>query len=254
VILPLVRRWAVDWLSAHNPDVLPEILAEAYVLHIGSLDIRGVDAYADAVMGQLRQFPGLVLTVHDVLGTRDRAAIRFTEHGASTADDGRAAAWGGIALFRSEDNRLTATYAQEDYLSRRRQLRSGVADPVEAPHVAPWDVAAADPDPAAEAVVRAWLATDAPDLDGRLVVDDAGLGHQAPPPGRTGALRVDELFSAGSRVAVHATQQVEPEGGDHPVEMGLSAILEVADGAVVGGRAVRDRLGATRRPPRPVAS
>lgn len=244
-ILPLVRRWAVDWLSSHDPSVLGALVTDDYELRIGGLQLEGRSTYRDAVLGQLRQFPGLVLTVHDVIGTGDRAAVRFTEHGASKVHDGRIAAWGGIALFRATDGRLAATFAEEDYTARRRQLRSGTPDAVEAPHPAPWDIQEAPRSPEAEAVVADWIAAGMPAVEG-VLLDDQVHGQQVAPLTLGGPPLVDELFSAGSRVAFHVT----PVDGGETTGAAVAGIVDVEDGKVTSGRLVRDRLGAERRPAR----
>lgn len=243
-ILTLVRRWAVDWLNGHDSSVLAGLVTDDYELRIGGLELEGRSTYRDAVLGQLRQFPGLVLTVHDVIGSGDRAAVRFTEHGASTAHDGRIAAWGGIALFRATDGRLAATFAEEDYASRRRQLRDGIPDLVEAPHPAPWDIQEAPRSPEVEAVVADWIAAGMPAIDG-VLLDDQLQGQQVAPLTLGGSPLVDELFSAGSRVAFHVT----PVGGGETTGA-VAGIVDVEDGKVASGRLVRDRLGAERRPVR----
>lgn len=245
--LTLVRRWAVDWLCSHDPSVLTDIVSDDYVLKIGSVVIEGRKAYADAVMGQFEQFPGLVLTVHDVMGNDDRAAVRFTEHGASRVQEGRVAAWGGIAIFRSEGGRLSSTYAEEDYASRRRQLRSGVPDRVESPHPAPWDIAAEPSSREAERVVQAWLRSSPSDLPPGVLIDDQSQGLDPDPFVLTSEPRIDEIFSAGNRVAFHVTQAGEPEGDGRVSTLRLAGMVTVRDGEVVSGRLVRDRLGAERR-------
>lgn len=246
-VLPLVRRWAVDWLCSHDPSVLPDLVSDDYVLRIGAVAIEGREAYASAVMGQLEQFPGLVLTVHDVMGNDDRAAVRFTEHGASRAQEGRVAAWGGIALFRYESGRLVSTYAEEDYAARRRQLRSGVPDRVESPHPAPWDVG---PEPAnreAEVVVEAWLRSRPSELPAGVLLDDQAQGLNTDPLVLTSEPRIDEVFSAGDRVAFHVTQAGRPDDDGRISTLRMAGMVTVQDGVVTSGRLVRDRLGAERR-------
>lgn len=247
--LPLVRRWAVDWLSSHDPSALPDLVSDDYVLRIGSVAIRGRGAYEQAVMGQLDQFPGLVLTIQDVMGNGECAAIRFTEHGASTAHGGRVAAWGGIAMFRAADGRLRLTYAEEDYAARRRQLTSGETDPVEPPHPAPWDVQPQDPDLDAVSAVEKWLATGLHELPAGVLVDDQVHGQAPEPLTLTGAPQLDEIFSAGNRVAFHLTQPEERRADGTVTTLRMAGMVTVQDGAVVSGRLVRDRLGAVRRDP-----
>ncbi len=97
-------------------------------MHIGDVELDGLEAYVPATVGQLEQFPGLQLTVHDLAFTEDRLVLHFTEHGASARHDLRAAAWTGVALFAWDGERLTENWTQEDYAARRRQLADGVPD------------------------------------------------------------------------------------------------------------------------------
>lgn len=244
--LSLVRRWAIDWLCSHDPSVLPSVVSDDYILQIGATTIRGRGAYERAVMGQLEQFPGLMLTVHEVMGNDERAAIRFTEHGASVVHEGRVAAWAGIALFRTEGEHLSVTFAEEDYAARRRQLRSGEPDPVEAPHPAPWDVTSAAPDLEAVEAVKKWLASGVDEMPEGVLVDDQASGHAPAPLAISAAPHFDDIFSAGNQVAFHITQP-EVRCEDSVTTLRIAGLVTVQNGTVVSGRLVRDRLGAVRR-------
>src|SRR5690242_17563880 len=110
-MVELVRRWAVEWLLCADPSVCEEILAPEYSLLIGDQRLGPREVYVAAVMRQLRHFPGLGYTVHELIATDDRVAVRLTAHGASK---GREAAWPVVALFRSDGHQLTHSYAEED--------------------------------------------------------------------------------------------------------------------------------------------
>jgi hypothetical protein len=185
--------------------------------------------------------------VHDLVHTGDRLAMHFTEHGASTRHDLRGAAWTGVGLFRWDGERLTENWTQEDYAARRRQLSDGRPDVVGPPMLAPWTVPAVEPDPAAEDVVRDWLATAVPGADG-VRWDDGRDGALVSPTG----VQVAELFSAGRQVAFAAAQVGAFLGSgavpatDGPVRLGLAGLVEVTTGRVTGGVVVSDRLGLVR--------
>jgi hypothetical protein len=115
---------------------------------------------------------------------------------------------------------------------------------VEAPHPAPWDIQEAPRSPEAEAVVTGWIARGMPVVDG-VLLDDQVQGRQVAPVTLGGTPLVDELFSAGSRVAFHVTPD-----GDGETTGAVAGIVDVEDGKVTSGRLVRDRLGAERRPAR----
>jgi len=237
----LAQRFTVDWLDRADDAVPPRIMAPDYRVHIGDVELDGLAEYVPATLGQLQQFPGLQLTVHDLAFTEDRLVLHFTEHGASARHDLRAAAWTGVALFAWDGERLTENWTQEDYAARRRQLSDGVPDPVGSPMVAPWTVPPSVPDPAAEDVVRGWLASAQPGADG--VVWDDGL---TPAPVRPRGVEVAELFSAADRVAFAATRTGTFEGTADEVRVGLAGLVTVSDGVVSGGVVVSDRHGLLR--------
>lgn len=247
----LMRRFALAWLGCLDPTVPAQIMAPDYLVTVGEHVLSGLDAYVGATVGVYERYLGLLLTVHDSIATAGRTALRFTLHGAEP--DAAAVAWGGIALFRHDGRVLVSSFVEEDYLARRRQQLTGVPDPVEPPMPAPWAVPELAPNPAAEAAVRNWLASGDLSGDGRVALDDAAAGQ---PPMRLlgGPCQVNEIFSAGDRVAFRARQTGDYLGGLPGAEgaIGQSAAMSVA-GIVhlgpqgVGGHAVRDRLGLRRR-------
>jgi hypothetical protein len=226
-MVDLVRRWCVDWLARADARVCEEILAPDYTLLIGGFTLGPREAYIEATLKQLGRFPGLGLTVHELIAAEDHVALRFTEHGASPKHG--EAAWRGIALFRWDGSRLSECFAEEDYYGRRRQFDTGSCDPIDPPAAAPWNSVPLARDAAAEQVVRDWL--DAGDL-GVAALDDG-----RPFDVELEGAEVNELFSAGSRVAFHGRL-----GG----ALHLAGLVEVRNGEVVGGHVIRDRLGLSR--------
>ncbi|GAA3522904.1 hypothetical protein GCM10022222_00990 [Amycolatopsis ultiminotia] len=252
-IVEVARRFAIDWLDRADTSVPPTIMTPGYVVHIGDVELEGLPAYTDGTVGQLRQFPGLGLTVHEVVTDGERLALVFTEHGASTKHSGNAAAWSGVALFRWDGERLVENWTQEDYYARRRQLAEGVPDVIRPPAPAPWTTQPRSSDPGIERVVQDWLAK--PELDHVTVDDgrDSGLVLEV------GSVEVLERFSAGDQVAFAAVWTGTYRGGlddvpsgTDPVGLGVAGVLTVGSGGVVGGSIVTDRLGLRRRllPPR----
>jgi predicted ester cyclase len=244
----LMRRYCIDYTARHDLSVCDDIMVPGYTLHMGVHDLAGRDEfYKPAAAAQFRQFPGLCLTVNEIICSGDRLALRFTEHGASARHDGARASWGGIGLYRWDGQRLLENHVEQDYLARRRQLADGRPDPVEAPAVAPWDTRPVPAGPEAEAVVRAWLA--AGDLAG-VTADDGRPPHRLIAPART---EIGVLFSAGPRVAFHAVQHGLLTGedprfaGDGEAMLHLAGVVRVEGGQVTGGRVIRDRLGLLRR-------
>lgn len=255
-VLPLVRRWTVSWLNGHDPAACEDLLAEDYRLRIGTFEVDRREDYVEATVGQLAQFPGLVLTVHDVLTNGRQAAVHFTEHGVSLRHDGNAAAWTGVVLFDSDSDsdsgvgdsgaggdRLIRAWAEEDYAARRRQLASGTPDPVGSPAVAPWDTPAEPADPAAESVVLAWLEAGLPAVEG-VVWDDADLDDAGPALTAHGG-EVDVVVSAGSRVAFHGRLGgAAADGSGGSAVMDVAGFVTVVGGKVASGVVVSDRLAA----------
>jgi len=244
--LPLVRRWVVDYFNRHDAAACAEFVAPDYALHIGDTVFAGRDTqWLPAVDAQMRLFPGLGMSVHQTLCGPDWAAACFSEHGAS---DGRAACWSGIAIYRSDGRVLTSCVAQEDYMTHQRQLKSGIADPVEPPAVAPWDVHPQAPDASAEAAVHSWLATDWPHANADIRVDDEHITGAAL-QFRTTAVEMGTLLSSGQDVVFHAVQHGTYRGGlakvdgtGQTVHLHVNGMLHVRDGRVHSGRIIRDRI------------
>jgi hypothetical protein len=252
-VVALVRRWSVDWLNSQRPEVCELILAPGYTLRIGGFLLGPREEYVPATLAQLARFPGLVVTVHQLVTDGERVAISFSEHGASARLEGRAAVWSGVSVFTWDGSALSGCFAEEDYYARRRQFDTGLCDPVAPPAQAPWDQRPQPGCPATEGVVRAWLA--GPDLRAAPVVcDDEATGQPAERLLEVESCDVHVLFSAGDQVAFHVAQTGRYVGGLDGLDdlVGETAVLELAgivtvqDGQVVGGRVARDRLGTAR--------
>jgi len=256
----LMRRYVVEYLLCQDPSICAQIMEPDYVLRMGGSELGPRDeVYVPAVVRQLRQFPGLGMTVHEIIVNGDRLAMRFSQHGASVRHDGRQASWGGIGLYRWNGDRLTSNYAIEDHYSRRRQLATGVVMPVEAPAVAPWDTMVEAPDPNAEAAVRAWLLDPTRWLESGLsqpsglVVDD-GLRDASDRLLEVEETVIDDLFSAGGRVAFHITRTGRYTGGlDVPgscigatVTLYSVGIVRLDGSGQMTGRIIRERSGLQR--------
>ena len=241
----LLRRWIVDYFNRHDAAACADFIAPDYALRIGNTVFAGRDTeWLPAVDQQMQAFPGLAMTVHHVVSGDGWAAAYFSEHGAS---QGRAACWSGIGIYFSDGTVLTSCIAQEDYMTRARQLKGGTPDPVEAPAVAPWDDPAAPANPEAESIVRAWLGTGWPlDTDAIRVDDEHITGN--PLKFTTQEVEIDCLLSSGDEVVFHAVQTGQYEGGlpkvetSGPAYLHVNGILKVQDGKVVSGRVIRDRM------------
>ncbi|MFS0737132.1 ester cyclase [Sphingomonas sp. 1P06PA] len=245
----LLRGFANDFLTGHDNHVVERIMDPAYCLSISGHRLAGRDdVYLPATAAQLDLFPGLVVTAHDTVFSSDAMALRFTEHGVS-ARDGRAAAWGGITLFRIGNGRIVHGWAEEDYLARKRQQKSGQVDPVAPPHPAPWDEPVRDADEATEQAVHSWLEA----LDFGCVEDVAAEGPRIVDLIVPRAVTLSTLFSAGPRAAFHAVVTGDYRGGlddgaasGAPIALSIAAIADVAHGRVERIQICADRLGLQR--------
>jgi predicted ester cyclase len=247
----LLRRWVVDYFNSHDRSVAHEFILPSYQLEIGDyLFVGRDDQWLPAVDQQMQAFPGMGMTVHQVVSTQDRVAVYFSEHGASK---GRQAVWSGVGIYSSNGQHLTNCIAQEDYMTRQRQLKSGVCDPVEAPAVSPWDT---EPMPAnllAEAVVRDWLMQSWPPNNQAIRCDDEHLTGE-PLSFKVQSNEFTAFFSSGDDVAFHVRQTGLYSGGFAGITaspqnevLNVNGVLRVQNSQVVSGRIIRDRSGLKAR-------
>lgn len=252
----LLRGFALDFLTCHDLSAPSRIMDTDYRLTIGGHVLDGRDkAYLPATAAQLEQFPGLVVTVHDVVLGPDAVAMRFTEHGVSAKHNGRAAAWGGVTMFRIKNDRLRYGWADEDYFARKRQLASGHCDPVKAPHPAPWDVGVELPDDAATDIALAWLKDPGAIVKTANIDEISSAGPSFAELITVDAFCVDEIFSAGHRVAFRVVGHGGYAGGftdidrslvGQRVALSITGLLTVRVGQVADVQIVFDRLGLHR--------
>lgn len=252
--LPLLRRYVTDFVNRHDFSVIADIMQPDYRLETGGHVISGRDgAYRSAVARQLRQFPGLVFTPHEVMVAGDCIALRFTEHGASITHGGRRAAWESIGLYKLRDGRLAGCAIEQDYFSRRRQLEDGPAMLVDTPAIAPWDSPPEPPNLSAESVVRDWLRSGQLADQPAVRVDDQRATGRVDPIIRQSSIDITDLVSAGDRVAFHAVQHgvLADDFGDGKAGtaawMHCAGLVHVQDGGVTAGQVLRDRWGLYRR-------
>ena len=108
--------------------------------------------------------------------------------------------------------------------------------------------------------MRTWLRSGNIHGQPNVAFDDEWDGHPCGPVievgetevGETevGETRVDDLFSAGDRVAFHMTQTGTYVGGagkddrlGTPATLRSAGIVTVVDGVIASGRVIRDRSG-----------
>lgn len=245
----LMRRYVVDYTNRHDPAVCAEIMAPDYTLTMGAHVIQGRDEhYVPAAAVQFKQFPGLCLTVHQLVTNGDHLAMRFSEHGASIRHGANRAAWRGLGIYRWDCTVLRENHVEQDYLSRRRQLGGGTPDDIDPPAVAPWDTVAEPADAGAENVVRGWVLAG---MTGERVRHDDDSDRVLLDHTRT---EIDRMFSAGEHVAFRATIRGQYVGGleeareeqGSEVTLHATGIVRVQGENVTHGYVVNNRLDVLR--------
>ena len=251
--LKLMKHYVIDYTNSHDQAETVPIMEPGYLLRMGPHFVEGRDtAYHAATRKQMDQFPGLMLTVHEIRTSGERLMMRFSEHGASLRHGGARCAWGGIGLYEWNGEKLVRNHVEQDYFSRARQLSKGVPNPVEGPAIAPWDTVPEAPDPTAEAVVRAWLDSGALAQTPGVLCDDACTGAATGTVIDQTSIELNDLFSCGPHVGFHALQRgtvtadFDPASAGREGELYMAGIVHVADGQVASGRIIRNRLDLQR--------
>jgi hypothetical protein len=250
----LMRRYCIDYTNSHDQSVCDEIMEPDYVVHISGFDLPRDAAYKPAVTRIFERFPGLQLQVHELVTNGERLAMRFSEHGAAVDAGGRMAAWGGIGLYRWNGVRLLENFVEQDFLAQEEQLAAGACAPLEPPHLDPWCATRAEPaSQEADAVVRSWLAKGELRSAANAVIDGSWYAGPAESPIEVHSVAIDDLFSAGARVAFHASQRGRYRGGlagadpslvGNEMTLRCVGLARVTGGEVRDVRAITDRLGA----------
>lgn len=253
----LMRKYCIDYTNSHDQSICDEIMHPDYVVHIAQADLPRDLLYKPAVKGVFERFPGLGLVVHEFVTNGDRLAMRFSEHGLSPTEGGRYAAWGGIGVYRWNGEQLLENFVEQDFAAQQAQLSGTVPSaPLETPHLDPWVGTTAEAaNPKVEQVGREWL--ERGDLRGasEVTIDSSWYEDLAPSPIEVESVVVNDIFSAGSRVAFHISQTGRYVGGLPGVEdshIGKAARLDCAgfasveDGQVRSVRVITDRLSTAR--------
>lgn len=254
----LMRRYCIDYTSVHDQSVAREIMRDDYEIVISGRTL-GMDAYEQAVAAAFRNYPTLGLTVHDMILSGDRLAMRFSEHGAPAGDPSRVAVWPGISLYEWDGAQLQRCRVEQDFLGRDEQSSSGATTPLEPAHPDPWATTTDAPrDAAAEAALRVWFDRLARDPVAGLADDGVRLLETGDAPALLEGMEVvlDDLFSAGDRVAAAITMrgayagglpELPPEAVGRDAHMQATLLATVAGGIVTQVEMVRDRWGMIRR-------
>jgi hypothetical protein len=242
----LMRKYCIDYTNSHDQSLYDEIMEPDYVVHISGFDLPREPLYRSAVTDIFQRAPGLGLVVHEFVLNGDRLCMRFSEHGSMPTGEGDARAlscWRGIGLYKWNGTRLTENYVEQDYLSAHRQLQSGVPQFLDPIHLDPWvGTEAVARSAEAEDSVRTWLAKgDLTDARWHRIDDSLTDGAVVD----FNEVTVDDLFSAGNRVAFHIAARGPYRGGVDDVpddRIGEDASLHVAGIASVDDTGGIDEL------------
>lgn len=260
----LMRRYCIDYTNSHDQSIYPEIFVDDYTVNINGVALDRDTAYGPLVEQLFAEAPGLGLTVHELVLNGDRLCMRFSEHAAMPTREGRrVAAWRGIGLYKWDGQRLVENFVEQDFLGRRAQLATGEPDELEPAHLDPWMSTVPTPaDPDAEEAGRAAVLADALHTARWAQIDDLVGSEVQPLVVSPDEVTVNDVFSAGRRVAVHATLRGRYRGGidrlghdalGQDTTLQVAALLRIdADGSLDEVRAVssRDAVFTALRPPR----
>jgi len=252
----LMRKYCIDYTNSHDQSVCDEIMHPDYVVHISQAALPRDLLYKPAVKGVFERFPGLGLVVHEFVTNGDRLAMRFSEHGFAP-EAGRYATWSGIGVYRWNGEQLLENYVEQDFAAQQLQL-AGEAPPapLEPPHLDPWvGTKAAAANPEHEKIAREWLERgdlrDAPEV----IVDSSWYEAPAPSPLTVESVVINDVFTAGERVAFHVSQHGVYRGGlpgipderrGQAARLDCAGLATVERGRVARVRVVTDRLGTVR--------
>jgi steroid delta-isomerase-like uncharacterized protein len=124
----LFRRVAEELWNGNNPDLIPEIYAEDFVLHTPVGDFTGHDGYRGIYDSYLTAFPDLQFAIADAFGTADKAVMRWTFSGTHSgefmgvAPTGKQVSVSGMATARIADDRLAEEWAVWDLHGLMQQI------------------------------------------------------------------------------------------------------------------------------------
>lgn len=252
----ILRRYCFAYTASNDPSVCADIMVEDYTLHMGDFEATGRDDnYIPAAVKQLRQFPGLGMSVHQLLVTPDRAALQFSEYGRSTLTNNDAA-WTGISMYRWNGvDRLTECRVEQDYYARRRQQKTDAPSDVDRPAHDPWAHPIETPDPTVEAATREWLLGNGLAALPEGALDDEIVWAADRIVLDTPEIEILDCFAGESRAAFHvrATGTISAWPGARDGVIGkrtsvyYAGIARVEGGQVVGARVISDRLATERR-------
>ncbi len=77
----IVRRVINEMVNRGNLEGIDEVLAENYIYHFPTHDIKGPEGFKEFVKNMRNAFPDLNVTIEDILAEDDKVAVRVTMRG-----------------------------------------------------------------------------------------------------------------------------------------------------------------------------
>ena len=121
----LLRRLFEEVWNQGNLAPLHEVLAADFLYHP---DLRGLEAYKQAIRLYLTAFPDLHFTIEDMLAEGDRVVTRWTLRGTHQGPfqdippTGKQVTLTGISIFRVANGKGVEVWTDADYLGILQQL------------------------------------------------------------------------------------------------------------------------------------
>jgi len=121
----LLRRLFEEVWNQGNLATLHEVLAADFLYHP---DLRGLEAYKQAIKLNLTAFPDLHFTIEDMLAEGDRVVTRWTLRGTHQGPfqdippTGKPVTVTGISIFRVANGKGVEVWTDADYLGMLQQL------------------------------------------------------------------------------------------------------------------------------------
>ena len=127
----VVRAFFEQVLSQGNMDLIDDLLAPDFVLHVSpdpSQDVQGLEGVMGFVMGLRAAFPDVTYTVEELISEGDSVVVRWVNSGTHQGDyfgipaTGRPVSIGGANLFHLAGGKLVEEWGFPDSLSILIQL------------------------------------------------------------------------------------------------------------------------------------
>ena len=121
----LLRRLFEEVWNQGNLATLHEVVAADFLYHP---DLRGLEAYKQAIDSMLTAFPDLHFTIEGMVAEGDKVVVRWTLHGTHQGffqdipPTGKPVTLTGISFFRVANGKGVEVWTDADYLGMLQQL------------------------------------------------------------------------------------------------------------------------------------